>query len=99
MHDVQELSRLVLQTIEDVRQEAYFQDEVMEPIMLSLDISEQEAIQALEFCLQQGWLLNHAPGDEFFLRPGYVEAFPLRLSEAGRQVIEKSRVLEESVYG
>lgn len=99
MHDIEVLSRLVLQTIEDVRQEAYFQDEVMEPVMLSLDISEQEAIQALEFCLQQGWLLNYAPGNEFFLRPGYVEAFPVILSEAGRQVLKKSRVPEGSVYG
>lgn len=83
MPNLENRAKQVLQAIRDVQQEAYYQNDLMEPVLLSLDISEEEAIDATDHCLKQGWLIAQDPATGFFLRPGYLGALPVQLSQSG----------------
>lgn len=92
MPDQEAFAIKVLQTIEDVRRGCYFPEAVMEPVMLSMDITEAQAITALQYCIDQGWLGIKGRNPKFFLRPGYVAAFPVILTQKGLKFLRKFKV-------
>ncbi|AEF94543.1 hypothetical protein Desca_1695 [Desulfotomaculum nigrificans CO-1-SRB] len=96
MSDLEAFAVKVLQTIEDVRRGCYFPEAVMEPVMLSMDITEEEAIKALSYCIDQGWLSVKGRNPKFFLRPGYVAAFPVIISQKGLEFLKQFKVGGES---
>lgn len=89
MSCLEQMAHHVLQAVDDIHREAYFSDDVMEPVMQSLDMSEEHAIQALEYCLQQGWLDDKNINTGFYLRPGYVTACPVNLTREGEKILRE----------
>ncbi|MCL5058600.1 MAG: hypothetical protein M1130_11565 [Actinobacteria bacterium] len=66
-----------------------FPEEIMPRAMEKLDLDEDGAIELLKSLISLGWLSTGHIMTKFFLRPGFVAWFPVIVSAAGREKIER----------
>lgn len=64
-----------------------FPEDVMPQAMEALDLDEEEAIDLLVSLIRLGWISIGNIRPKFFLRPGYVNCFPVVVSASGIEKI------------
>lgn len=70
----------ILREMYYAQMECFFMDEVMAKVMERMGLSEEEAVETVKYCLDQGWLKTGHFKPELFLRADYIRSFPVTLT-------------------
>jgi len=84
----------VLKEMYNAQMASFFPDDAMPRVMDKLELSEEEAMNYVKYFLEKGFLKKPAHKLSFFLRPGYIQSFPVTLTSRGLALLKGHRGLE-----
>lgn len=87
-HSEKELGEMLNQLYQ-AQQHILFQDMVMKFFLEKTGLKEEEIILALKKMIARQWLVCDGVKRKFFLRPNYVQNFPVIVSSAGLEYLEQ----------
>lgn len=70
----------VLSEMYNAQMESFFPDDALPKVMDKLELSEEEAIKYVKYFLEKDYLKVSAYKPAYFLRPGYIQNFPVTLT-------------------
>jgi len=78
----------VLREMYNAQVASFYPDYAMPKVMDKLGLAEEEAIQYVDFFLDQGLIKKPAHKASFFYRPGYIQSFPVTFTARGLSVVK-----------
>lgn len=64
-------------------------DEIVPRVMEKMKLDEGGAIDLIRSFIRLGWIITGNVREKFFLRPGYVQSFPVIISARGLEKIKQ----------